>query len=59
MSIGERASVFRRHFPAKNLSETRLQRIYRKYNIKFKKVKNTKILSSRQRRRIKNYIPHI
>ena len=47
MSLDERAAAFKRHFPTKNLSSSRLLRIYRKYKIRFKKVKVTKVLNAR------------
>ena len=46
-SLAERAAHFMSIFPAKKLSKARLQSIYKKAKIKFKKVKMIKVLNSR------------
>ena len=44
-SLAERAADFTRVFPNKQISKTRLRKVYLKNGIKFKKIRNTKILS--------------
>ena len=46
-------------FPAKSMSSSRLQRIYKKNFVRKKKVKNTKMLNTRIRRRIKKCVPEV
>ena len=56
-SLEERAADFMRVFPSKSMSSSRLQRIYKKITVRKKKVRITKILNRRQRRKLKRYIP--
>jgi len=58
-SLAMRAADFMRVFPAKKMSSSRLQRIYKEKKIRFKKVKITKILTTRQRLKIKRYVPNV
>ena len=59
MSLEERAADFMRVFPTRKLSKSRLHRIYKKYRVRRKKVKITKVLNNRQRKRIQRYIPDV
>ena len=56
-SLEERAADFTRVFPTKRLGRSKLSRIYRDQKVRKKKVKITKILNQRQRRKINRYIP--
>ena len=42
MSLDERAALFMNHFPGKQLTGGRLSFIYRKYGVKFKKIRMVK-----------------
>ena len=46
-TLDERAHEFMRLFPSKSMSRSRLQRIYKKHGVKYKKVVLTKILTPR------------
>ena len=56
-SLEERAADFMRVFPSKRMSSSRLQRIYKEHKVRKKKVRITKILSRRQRLKLRKYIP--
>ena len=52
-SLEMRAADFMKKFPDKKLAPKKLQIIYRKYKIRKKRIKNTKILNDIQRRKIR------
>ena len=52
-SLEMRAADFMRKFPDKKLAPKKLQMLYRKYKIRKKRIKNTKILNDIQRRKIR------
>ena len=53
MTLQERATSFMQRFPGKKLSRSRLQRLYKEFRIKRKKIKLTKTMNYNAKRRFK------
>ena len=53
MSLQERAVDFMSKYPGKKMSSTTLSRIYKHHNIKRKNIRMTKIVTAKQRKKIK------
>ena len=56
MTLKERCSYFMREFPNRKLSCAKLAKIYNSFLIRKKKIKRTKIVNQRQRRRLNRQI---
>ena len=53
MTLNERAQDFLSRFPEKRLCVQKLRKIYNDHKIRRKKIKITKLLNSKQRKKIK------